>query len=320
MIEIVFSDSACGSLKVAQYYGKGKYQSRGICVLFSDTDGRKPSKKEMEEAQQKAEKAERLAWENATPLGGNPADVYGFNLSLSVGDISENQLGFQRQQVLERLYSIYPNEDGRKVARDLLQRAKVNLQTVCDRVASGEEIRIWYSNGAEEICGLYWFLAQINQVKKDGGKIYLVQLPEWDLYENGHVIRKSGWGEIAPQEWHRYFALQKVASPLFCQYCASHWDMLQQEDAPLRAMLNGQLLSVPESIYDDFIIREIAQEGEAFQEAKIIGQVLGKYHLGIGDAWLALRIEAMIQSGQLEPVTKPMDGGPSYHRILKKCN
>ena len=26
MIEIVFSDSACGSLKVAQHYGKGDYK------------------------------------------------------------------------------------------------------------------------------------------------------------------------------------------------------------------------------------------------------------------------------------------------------
>ena len=29
MIEIVFGESACGSLKIAQTYGKGKYQRSG---------------------------------------------------------------------------------------------------------------------------------------------------------------------------------------------------------------------------------------------------------------------------------------------------
>lgn len=319
MIEIVFSDSACGSLKAAQYYGKGKYQSGGICVLFSPADGRKPTKKEVEDAQRDAEEKERLAWESATPLGGNPTDVYGFNLALSVGNISENTLGSQRQQVLEHLYSIYPNDQGSQAAQDLLQRAKANLQTVYELAAAGEALRIWYSNGPDELCGLYWLMAQLNQLKERCWKVYLVKLPEWEAYD-GNVVRKTGWGEVAPGEWHRYFALQKSASPVFCQSCASHWRALQKENAPLRAILNGQLVSVPETIYDDFIIREIAEEGIEFQEAMIVGRVLGKYQLGIGDSWVALRIEEMIRTGKLEPLTELAEDSPIYHRVLKKCN
>jgi hypothetical protein len=135
--------------------------------------------------------------------------------------------------------------------------------------------------------------------------------------EKGTVLRKNGWGELAPEEWRRYLRFQRVAPPSLCQYCASYWNALQKQNAPLRAMLNGQLHSVSETIYDDFILREIAEEGEEFLEAKVIGQVLGKYHLGIGDAWLGLRIEAMIQAGALQVVTKAAEGDPSYHRILK---
>ena len=32
MIEIVFGESACGSLKIAQTYGKGKYRG---CLLYT---------------------------------------------------------------------------------------------------------------------------------------------------------------------------------------------------------------------------------------------------------------------------------------------
>lgn len=320
MIEIVFSDSACGSLKAAQHYGKGKFHSGGICVLFSDANGRKPSKKEIEDAQRDAVERNRLAWERATPLGGNPSDVYGFDLALSVGNISENTLGSGRQQVLAQLYSIYPNNEEHQAAQDRLQRANVNLQAVYDRAATGEALRIWYSNKPDELCGLYWVLAQLNQLKERCGQVYLVKLPDWEADENDNVVRKAGWGEVAAGEWHRYLALQKSATMVFCQSCASHWRALQKENAPLRAMLNGQLVSAPETFYDDFIIREIAEEGDEFQEAMIVGRVLLKYHLGISDSWVALRIEEMILARKLEPVSELIEDSPIYHRILKKCS
>ncbi len=53
-------------------------------------------------------------------------------------------------------------------------------------------------------------------------------------------------------------------------------------------------------------------------EAQVVGRVLGKYRLGIGDAWVALRIEQFVQDGLLEPVTQPAQGEPAYHRILRK--
>lgn len=49
-----------------------------------------------------------------------------------------------------------------------------------------------------------------------------------------------------------------------------------------------------------------------------MGKVLGKYRLGIGDAWVSLRIEQFIQSGRLEPVTQPAAEEPIYRRLLRK--
>lgn len=102
MLEIVFSDSACGSLKMAQHYGQGVYPGGCIGVIISRSDGRKPSKREKRAAQREAEEAERLAWESGAPMGGNTADVYGFGLMLSIGDISEDAPGMRRRQALER--------------------------------------------------------------------------------------------------------------------------------------------------------------------------------------------------------------------------
>lgn len=315
MLEIVFGESACASLKMAQRYGSGGYKSAGIGVIVSRSDGGKPTEGELKAARRKAEEAGRTAWERAVPLGGSPADVYGFDLALSVGDISEDQPGVGRRLVLEQLYCVYPHEEGLSAAQTQLQRARDHLVAVCDRASRGEELRIWYSDQPDELCGLYWLLAQLVEVHP---RISLVKLPEWDAGEGGALVRWTGWGEVAPGEWHRFLPFQRSVPPVFCSSCAARWRELQRENAPLRAVLNGRLVSAPETLYDDLILREIAAENAEFQEAAFIGRILGKYQLGIGDSWVALRLETLLHGGVLEVVTQAAEGQPLYHRILRK--
>lgn len=321
MIEIVFSDSACGSLKMAQHYGVGDYQDGSIGVFVTHSDGSKPTRRELRRAKQKAEERQRRAWENATPLGGNPADVFGFPLALSVGSVAENNFDEHRQQVLKQLYHIFPDDLGEteRTAKEILQRAKDDWKALCARMATEEALRIWYSSQPDELCGLYWFMTQLDQLANPPELLYLVRLPEWETNENMQVLQKTSWGEVAPGEWHRYVSLQKPAPPLFRKSCAAHWQTLQQENAALRAVLNGQLVSVPETFYDDFILREIAAERETFQEAAVIGRILSKYRLGISDMWIALRIEELVRIGKLEVVSEVEKGGLCYRRTLKKC-
>jgi hypothetical protein len=319
MIEILFSDSACGSLKIAQHYGEGNYQNGCMGVIVSHADGSKPTKREIKVAQREAEKKEQLAWENAIPLGGNPADIYGFNLTLSIGDISECQPGAKRKQTLEQLYSFYPGIEDTQIAHEILKRVNKDLEMVQERATAGESLRIWYSNQPDEMCGLYWFLEKLNQWNTYDEQVFLIKLPEWEDDGLGNILKKTNWGEVAAEEWHRYLHLQKPLPPALKQSCVCHWKELQRENAPVRAILNRQLVSVSEKIYDDFILREIAAEGEEFQEAMVIGRVLGKYQLGIGDAWIALRIEEMIGASKLEVVSTVAEDMPVFHRMLRKC-
>lgn len=317
MVEIVFGDSAAGSLKMAQGFGKGGYIGGAVSVCVLRGDGREPAEKEIQEARKKAEEEQREAWETAAPLGGDPADVYGFSLALSIGDISGSGMDSRRQRGLEKLYSIYPDPGGETVAEELLKGAEANLREACDKAAAGEGLRVWYSGQPDELCGLYWLMDRLDGLDNQE-KIFLVRLPEWEEREDGTAVQMSGWGEVGPGEWGKYLPLQRPLPSVLRRQFAARWRELQEENAPLRAVLNGQLVSVREDIYDDFIRREIGKEPEEFQEAMVIGRVLGKYQLGIGDALLAHRIEAMIAAGELEPVTQPPEDKPVYHRVLRK--
>lgn len=317
MIEIVFGDSACGSLKMAQHCGKGEYIGGCIGVIISKPDGSEPTQEELDAAQNAAEEQERLEWENAVPMGGNAKDVFGFNLILSVGDIAKEDFAARRQKNIEFLWSIYPSDCSDSAFR-LTSELEKTLKTICWRATQGEDIRIWYSNQPDELCGLYWFMTELQAFEGQLGAVYIVKLPEHEYRDSNTVVSHAAWGEISPGDWHRYTAFAEATTAVFRSSCATRWNSLQKENAPLRAMVNGQLLSVAEDIYDYFIEKEIAKADEEFHEANIIGNVLGKYKLGIGDAWVALRIEEMIAKGKLSAVDKSPKGRPLYHRRLKK--
>lgn len=321
MIEIVFGDSACGNLQIAQSYGRGEFSSSLIAIFVGTEDASEPTKEQVQAAREEAEERERLAWARAIPMGGNPADVFGFDYHLSIGDISEDIPADKRRRVLEWRYSVYPNRNGELgFTLDMMQAGTDVLELICGRILAGERVRVWYSNHPDELCGMYWFLSRLNRLKLENDQVILAQLPDWELDDSRNMVLRAGWGGIAPGDWHRYLTLQKTVTPAFCEACAIHWEKLQQENAALRAMINGRLVSAPETLYDDCIVREIVAQESEFHEAALTGSIISSQQLCISDLWIAHRIERMVCAGDLVPVTQAGENQPRYHRILKNLN
>ena len=280
MIEIAFSQSAYSSLKIAQ---------------------------------RESDAQVRCKCENVIPLGGDPADVFCIDMAWSIGDISDSDIGDGRRAVLEQASFICPNSHiGTSICS-----SQAALHTILGRAAQGEAVRIWYSHNPDEMCGFYWLLSKM-KAAATSGPIYAVKLPEWEYTSEDTLCTYTGWGEIEPRAWVRYLSLQQeVKSPLLTA-CSMYWAQLQKENAPLRIYLNGRLQSAPETIYDSFILRELDAQPDEFMEAHAIRTILGKYQLGIGDVWIALRIEPFIREGMFEVLTIPEPDRPIYRRMLRK--
>lgn len=105
-----------------------------------------------------------------------------------------------------------------------------------ERYVAGEEIRIWYSYNPDELCGMYWLMKQLQPLNCQT-TIYLVKLPTWEYGKENTMTSKISWGEVSPSEWGNYITLQEKAEPVFLSACAMKWNQLQNENAPLRAML-----------------------------------------------------------------------------------
>ena len=247
----------------------------------------------------------------------NPDDVYSLGLSWDMGDISEDGIGAKRLAVLTALYSVY-DEDTQKGAKIQFENAVKDFAEITDRLNAGEDVRIWYSDNPYDRCGLLWFMAQLRNIGGYSGKVYTVKLPKYLFSETTNTITElDSWGEVEPSQWHKYLGFAQDKTKEYWGYAQQWWN-LKMENAPLRAVLNGRVRSVSEDIYDKYIWDEIDLEDEEFIQAAVIGNVLGRCNLGIGDAFVALRMEKLIESEILQVVPKTSRGPAMYHRKLRK--
>lgn len=314
MLEIVFNESAAGCLKYAQHCGIGPYHG-AVSVFLKSKDGQRPSEQEIKQAQKKVEAEARAKWERAVPLGGSVRDVFCFAGDYSVGDISGDGLSQARLDSISKLFSIFPEELPDMLS--VIDNSIRNFEVLTERIAQGEMPRIWYSEQPEEMCGLCWFLTQLKSRVKTLPPMQAIKLP--NLVRKGDVmVRYLGWGGVAPEEFHGFLSLSEEVTPAFATAAQMRWRELQERNTPLRAVVNGTLRSVLENFYDYEIEAELAKMDDEFHEAELIGNILGRSQLGVGDAWIALRIEKMIQDGRLAPLTRPKPGDIIYRRMLKK--
>ena len=314
MAEVVFSDSAAGSLAIAM---GGKPIGGAVSVAMLSSDGKRPKRKVLREACRRAEERERRGWEEAQPLSGSRRDILSFPLALGFGELDEEAVGPKREAAIARLMSVYP-QVGREAARGLLDTARNSLAELRRRVQGGETVRVWGSGLPDDACGLCWLADQLRALGPDALQVTLVRLPQLDEQPDGSLLRYAGWGEVEPWRWGRLAAAGEALPRAVLRAMADHWKQLQRENAPLRAVLNGDLVSVPETFYDPWIRQELEAMGGVFQEAQVVGRVLCHHGRGLSDGWIALRIEAFVQEGWLEAVSEPEPGDPCYHRLLRK--
>ena len=317
MIEILFSESAAGCLSVAACNGNYIGGVSSAIIVGEDGENQTSNQEEIQKMIRESEERERRNWEKAIPLKIERTDILCFPLTLSVGEITEPGIGEQREATLKKLMSIYP-DNIKPAALEMLDTAKKSLKELFDRAEKGEAIRIWTSDTPDEACGFCWLIDQLKSIGFENLDITYVKLPDFHVMPDGTVVLYSGWGEVAPHQWGHLASYGQKLPVNYMHALSFRWQQLKKENAPLRAVVNRQLVSVSETFYDPFILRELDDQNDEFMEANLIGKVIGKYSIGISDSLIALRIDSFINDGMLKPITQAKPEDPSYHRMLRK--
>jgi len=293
MLEVVFSDSAKGAIKVAKNYSR-----ETMLGAIGHNIGMKPFKKEFEK------KFEGEA------IGGSPSDVVCIGFNLDVGDIACEIDSEERKNVFIKLFGSVDFE--KEEIEQFFNLQRQDLEKLITVAKNGMPIRVWKSDTPFSVCA-YAFLCDI--LRNIDCKISLISLPEyWQTSENS-VSFYTDWGDLNPSQFYKFLNFEREVPAMEKSIQSKIWNDLKAENAPLRAFVNGKLISVPNDFYDHIIVKNIPN-GE-FPMAYLIGTILRRYPLGVRDGWYALRIKKMIDENKLEVIANKETKEHPYGRILR---
>lgn len=293
MLEVVFSDSAKGAMKVAKKYRRDNMLGGAVGYI-----GKKPLNQEIKK---------QLEGE---AIGGSAKDVVCIGLNLDIGDISGEIDSEERKTEFIRLFGSVNFEDD-EIKRFFISQRE-DFEKLLVAAKTGEPIRIWKSHSPFSACAFAFLCHALQNIDCN---LNVIMLPEYWETPDHTIISCADWAELAPDQLYRFLPLERKISALEKSIHSRLWNDLKAENAPLRALVNGNLISVLEDFYDHIIIKNIP-DGE-FVMAQLIGTILGKYPLGVTDGWYALRIKKMIAENRLE-VVADKDASHPYGKVLRK--
>lgn len=239
-------------------------------------------------------------------------DVICLGFALDVGDIQKPVNGEYRSKLLcDLLYQKQWGADKNMKAelKKLGETYSEEFARLREYLGNGEPIRVRYSYAPYSLCGLMWLCSELNGSRSP---ISAVRLPA--IAVNGDTaVTYSSWGEVEPNGFRLFHNWERVLTAAEIRAYAQCWNRLKLENAPLRAVVNGSVTSVPANFYDFLIFKYLGDRPTT--EAQLIGTILGENPLGIGDWWYARRIDKLIAQKRI----KIIENSPrKYERLIAK--
>lgn len=246
----------------------------------------------------------------AKAIHGDSKEIVNVGFFLEMGDITGTIDGKERQEVYEQTLGRHYADNKNK--KRIFVEQKNDMNILLTSAKAGEPIRIWKSHAPYSMCGFYYVCHLLKEIDCP---INTVILPEYIHNTDQTVASYNNWGEIEPEKIYDLMTFEKSISALEKRTASDCWEALKKENAPLRAIVNGKLISVPEDFYDFLIIQNLPNN--EFTQGQLIAKLITEYDLIVTDRWYELRMDKLIQENKLTIIK---NSGNIYERILKRTD
>ena len=189
-------------------------------------------------------------------------------------------------------HATFSDEDFAEIYDDSLAFFEDELALFEECLTSGEPVRVWIDKNASEYCGLCWFCKTFGNC--DGRLILAQRAPYMFNPFQKEFESVLGWCSGSPDDWLQY-VYQKPLSAEEAAFYAREWDIFLKENAPMRILLNQNIVGVNTDFFDAVILSFIPKTPK--MQEKIMAQILGKWGLDL--AFVAERINHLKWLGKI---------------------
>lgn len=230
------------------------------------------------------------------------------DLHLDVGNIDQPEDSDYRRLASWKFVYAYANESDEVIlSYERKNREWDYLQKTIDQ---GGLIRIWYSENPRELCGFYYLCSLL---KDYTGAVYAVRAPERIRYDDEKKNRFVYMtGQIDADHAGEIVESAELLSPDELRLYADEWERLKRENAPLRTVIAGKIVSVGAGFYDGIILTNVPTEPT--EEKAVFGMALSAMPY-IQQGWLAWRIQRLIDR---EYIVVEKDNEDPEKRVIRR--
>ncbi len=274
MIEVLFAESEAASMKAAK-----------STIIAGKTDG--PTSVWLA-GKKKPPKREHTGW-----IEGTSEEVICLGFMLDIGDIKEEIDSPYRKNLIYSMYAQEPwgkDPEADAELRNLTDVYVRELERLKEYLKYRETIRVWYSDAPYSVCGFYQLCSILSGYEN---QVRILKMPE-HIVRGNVIVSTRNWGEVAAEEFAGFLQYEKELSREEVRMYRSQWSELQEDNSPLRAVINGKAVGVTEDFYDFLIWKRLTKE--PIKEARLIGDILGHYPVNMGDWWYAKRKSRFLDS------------------------
>lgn len=182
--------------------------------------------------------------------------------------------------------TMIPGRQPHETATALYTNVRRQIEKLSQKLEAQTPLRVWTTQNVDDYLGLAWLCAQTRGKQI---KIEQVSLPTIEIFEGEAPVlyAYSRPGERDPDKLQAYFAEAVPISPSAQEAYANEWHEQVSLGGELRTIINGMLVNVPETFYDD-LLRRVWTPGEL--RPATIGKVIGSYAIGVPDWWWLHRL------------------------------
>lgn len=229
--------------------------------------------------------------------------------NLDVGYISESEDSNYRKIASWRLTHRYMTESDEKLL-DWWEHDG-GWKRFYKAMENGDPFRIWYSEEPKELCGFFYLCLLL---KDYTGGVYAVKIPERIRYEEKRkYFLTNSSGNLDPFNVGKALENEVKLSRWELRLYAEEWERLKKENAPLRTVIAGRIISVEEDFYDSLILKHVPSAPAT--EEQVFGKVLENLPF-IQQGWITLRIQHMIDQGEIAVIKD--NANPARRVICRK--
>lgn len=219
--------------------------------------------------------------------------------ALDIGPIDRDDNMEKRKDVFKRLECSFKFTECE--IDDFFDRQQNDIKELLDFAKTHEHIRFWRSREPHNLCAFAYTCYLLSNIKCD---ITYIDLPE-------HM---SSWSFVPSNKYCEYLHFEEKLDLNKKLFYINKWIELKNENASMRAIVNGTLTSVDENFYDQFILSSITKDENII--ADVILNISNNYRLGISPHLIYLRIMAMVNANKLQVLR--FDSSDPFKSFVKK--